>query len=91
MTKKQISEIAAKVHALSEEHRAIERELKALKEQLKAVGSGQYGDYVVTVFDASRDVFKLKDAKRGLTKSVWEKVSQFVYETQYQVVKVVRS
>lgn len=85
------SEMAKRVYELSTEMRRLEKEAKELKEALKEAGSGKYGDYVVSIVEAERESFKLKDAKAGVTEAVWNKIKGFVNVTSYKTVKVVKA
>ncbi len=78
MNKRELAEIAKQLMNLN-------------KEILKAAGSGQYGDFIVTVEEKSRENFNLKEAKTNLTQAVWNKISKFVKNTEYKQVKVVKA
>ena len=91
MNKKELAEIAKQLMNLNEEMKALEKMASERKEILKAAGSGQYGDFIVTVEERSRENFALKEAKTNLTQAVWNKISKFVKNTEYKQVKVVKA
>lgn len=85
------TEICKRFLELKEKSTQIEKELEALKAEIKAAGSGRYGEFVVTVADQERESFKLSEAKKSLTPSIFEKIQAFISVSSYQVVKVVKS
>ena len=91
MNKKELAEIAKQLMNLNEEMKQLEKMASERKEISKAAGSGQYGDFIVTVEARSRENFALKEAKTNLTQAVWNKISKFVKNTEYKQVKVVKA
>ena len=92
MKRAELDTLLTELYETSVESRKMEKRLKELKEIVKNdIGSGAYGDYIVTIEDRERESFSLKDARASVTKAVWDKIKVFVKVTEFKLVRVVRA